>query len=136
MRHVLVSAILLFTTVLGACGKEPAPDEGKALDWPAFVQQFEEDWFEAHPMMAFSAGRKEFAGRFPDWSANGIAAEIARLKAVAGRPGLSPPMTSARRSASSATTCSRSSTATYSGSSRPNGRFAIRRSISTGTSTC
>ncbi|HEX9707121.1 MAG TPA: DUF885 domain-containing protein [Steroidobacteraceae bacterium] len=85
MRSAILSAILLLSAVLSACGKEPAPDARKALDWPVFVEQFADDWLEAHPMMGFSAGRKEFAGRFPDWSENGIAAEIARLKSVAGQ---------------------------------------------------
>ncbi len=85
MRSATLCAILLVTTIHSACGNGPATEPRKTLDWPAFVEQFGEDWMQAHPMMGFAAGRKEFAGRFPDWSANGIAAEITRLKSVAGQ---------------------------------------------------
>lgn len=85
MRIATVTVILLLTSVLNACGKDPAPEAAQASDWPSFVERFAEDWMQAHPMMAFSAGRKEFAGKFPDWSSQGIAAELTRLKAVAAQ---------------------------------------------------
>ena len=84
MRTAPFTAILLLAVTLGACGQKSGQEARKDLDWPAFVQQFADSWMEAHPMMAFTLGRKEFAGRFPDWSPQGIAAEIARLKAIAG----------------------------------------------------
>jgi hypothetical protein len=80
MRIARISALLVIAWTIGACAQKPAPETPKAQDWPAFVQQFVDSFMEAHPMMAFTAGRKEYAGRFPDWSAQGIAAEIARLK--------------------------------------------------------
>jgi Bacterial protein of unknown function (DUF885) len=83
MRHSTLAAILMLAVALGACGRQPEPAARAERDWPAFVQQFAESWMEAHPTMAFAAGRKEFAGRFPDWSRQGIAAEIARLHALA-----------------------------------------------------
>ena len=49
--------------------------------WPAFVHQYLEDYFVAHPDFATGAGRHEFDGQLPDWSAAGIAREIARLEA-------------------------------------------------------
>jgi uncharacterized protein (DUF885 family) len=85
MRNNSVTVVLVLALALGACGREPDPEPGKAQDWPSFVQQFTESWMEAHPMMAFAAGRKEYAGRFPDWSAQGIATEITRLKSVAAQ---------------------------------------------------
>ena len=85
MRTAPFTAILLLAVALGACGQKSGQGDRKDLDWPVFVEQFASGWMEAHPMMAFSAGRKEFAGRFPDWSPQGIAAEIARLKSVAGQ---------------------------------------------------
>ena len=85
MRSAPVVAVVLLSLALGACGKKPEPQARKEPDWPAFVQQFADGWMEAHPMMAFAAGRKEYAGRFPDWSANGIASEIRRLKSVAAQ---------------------------------------------------
>jgi uncharacterized protein (DUF885 family) len=85
MRTTRAVALAFVAAMLVACGSKPATEAPRSLDWPSFVRQFTDDWVEAHPMMAFAAGRKEYAGRFPDWSAQGIAAEIARLKAVAAQ---------------------------------------------------
>ena len=82
MRIVTVTAILLLTAVLNGCGKEEPAPAMKEPEWPSFVGTFAEDFLKAHPLMAFSAGRREYAGQFPDWSREGIAAEIARLKSV------------------------------------------------------
>jgi uncharacterized protein (DUF885 family) len=78
-------AVLLLVVALAACGRQEQQADRTAQDWPAFVQQFADGFMEAHPMMAFAAGRKEYAGRFPDWSAEGIAAEIKRLKSLAAQ---------------------------------------------------
>ena len=78
-----LTALLFVALAVIACGERNEPKGPVKPDWPAFVEQFVEDWFEAHPTMGFAAGRTEFAGRFPDWSATGISAEIARLKSVA-----------------------------------------------------
>ncbi|MGH8204656.1 MAG: DUF885 family protein, partial [Steroidobacteraceae bacterium] len=83
MKIARIPVLLCLLVAFAACGKKPEPEARPAQDWPAFVQQFADDFMEAHPMMAFAAGRTEYAGRFPDWSANGIAAEIARLKSAA-----------------------------------------------------
>jgi hypothetical protein len=85
MRIPRVTALVCLAAALLACGGKPETEAPRPQDWPAFVEQFTDDWMEAHPMMAFAAGRKEYAGRFPDWSAHGIAAEIARLEAVAAQ---------------------------------------------------
>jgi uncharacterized protein (DUF885 family) len=76
-------AAVLLSALLAACGQKPAP--AAESGWPAFVQQFVDDFLAAHPTMAFAAGRKEYAGQLPDWSREGIAAEIARLKGIAER---------------------------------------------------
>jgi uncharacterized protein (DUF885 family) len=83
MRNAIGVTCLSILLALGACGRESVPEAPSAQVWPAFVQRFVDDWFEAHPMMGFAAGRKEYAGRFPDWSAAGLAAEVSRLKSVA-----------------------------------------------------
>ena len=80
-----LTALLFVTLAFIACGERNEPKGPVEPEWPAFVGQFVEDWFVAHPMMGFAAGRTEFAGRFPDWSAKGIAGEVARLKAIAGQ---------------------------------------------------
>ena len=82
MRAATAALMLLLAAVLGACGKDTETGTRKAADWPAFVEAFEDDWMRAHPIMAFSAGKHEYAGRFPDWSRQGIQAEIVRLKSL------------------------------------------------------
>src|SRR5688572_1247525 len=79
------TALLFVALAFIACGERNDSKAPAEPDWPAFAEQFVEDWFVAHPMMGFAAGRTEFAGGFPDWSAQGVAGEVARLKAVAGR---------------------------------------------------
>lgn len=93
MRTALTVAVVLLSLAIGACGKRPATDAAPAAaappptqastDWPAFVDGFVAAWFEAHPMAAFAAGRREYAGRFPDWSRQGLESEVARLGAIA-----------------------------------------------------
>jgi uncharacterized protein (DUF885 family) len=43
------------------------------------VQRFLDDYFGANPTFAVYQGKHEYDGKFPDWSAAGIEAEIARL---------------------------------------------------------
>lgn len=50
--------------------------------WAAFVDDYIEGWFRAHPAHAVVQGRHEYDGLLPDWSAEGIAREISRLKAA------------------------------------------------------
>src|SRR5262245_29310729 len=47
--------------------------------WSAYVEGFLQAHFTAHPDQAVRAGRHEFDGQLPDWSAEGIAKEIKRL---------------------------------------------------------
>jgi hypothetical protein len=42
-------------------------------NWDRFVGQFVEHYFELHPSFAANAGRHEFDGKLPDWSAAGLA---------------------------------------------------------------
>jgi hypothetical protein len=92
-------ASIFLALALSACSARQDPVAASPDDWPGFVQEFADTWMEAHPMMGFAAGRKEFAGRFPDWSAKGIAAEVARLKSAAARAGSFDParLTNAQR---------------------------------------
>lgn len=50
--------------------------------WSEFVDRYIEDFFATHPGFAVVQGRHEFDGQIQDWSAEGIAGEIARLKRV------------------------------------------------------
>jgi uncharacterized protein (DUF885 family) len=85
MRTATATVILLLITLVTACGKDSAYQIRKADAWPAFVERFTDDWMQAHPLQAFSAGRREYAGKFPDWSRQGIAAEVKRLKSLAAQ---------------------------------------------------
>lgn len=49
--------------------------------WDAHVNDFLGAYFVAHPDVAVRAGRHEFDGKLPDWSTEGITAEIKRLHA-------------------------------------------------------
>ena len=53
------------------------PADSKA--WDAHVSGFLEAYFAARPDFGARAGRHEFDGKLPDWSREGIAAEIKRL---------------------------------------------------------
>jgi len=50
-----------------------------AHEWDKFVSDFLEAHFKANPDFAARAGRHEFDGKLPDWSAAGISGEIKRL---------------------------------------------------------
>jgi hypothetical protein len=72
------------TLTLAACGGPSAPASKPAAPdhWPEFAADVIESYFRADPNFAVQAGRHEFDGQMPDWSASGIAAEVARLHAV------------------------------------------------------
>ena len=71
----LVAAVLLLGS---ACAREPRAPVSSG--WPEFVDAHLEAYFAAHPAFAVSQGRHEYDGLFPDWSADGIAGEIERLR--------------------------------------------------------
>jgi hypothetical protein len=83
---------VVLAVLLGVvCGCSNNPDTSAAATvtppahstaWPAFVNEFVESTFKAQPFSAAQAGRHEFDGKMPDWSAAGISAEIARLRAT------------------------------------------------------
>ncbi len=79
-RGALLGAFVL----LAACNRAPVPasqDTANASGaWVQFVDRFIEDYFQAQPAFAVMSGRHEFDGRLPDWSAEGIQTEIARLE--------------------------------------------------------
>lgn len=71
--------------MLSLAGCRDEPDHGmshEASPWDDFVNSFIEATLAAHPNFAVVAGRHEYDGKFPDWSPDGIAAEIARLHAA------------------------------------------------------
>jgi len=60
----------------------PAEDEPPNARWEPFVDRYIESFLAAHPAFAVVQGRHEYDGQLQDWSAEGIAREIARLKAL------------------------------------------------------
>jgi hypothetical protein len=75
-------ALSVFTLLLcAACAQMPQrPAATVPGEWDAFVARYIEDYFAAVPTFAVWAGRHEFDGRLPDWSAAGLQREVARLE--------------------------------------------------------
>src|SRR6201999_428922 len=68
---------------LAACAAAPPPVSSPATappSWDAFVEQFIEVYLAAHPSFAVAMGRHEFDGQLPDWSAKGLAKDVATLE--------------------------------------------------------
>jgi hypothetical protein len=84
LRLVLATTFaLLFFSI--ACQQTTQPNNQTAMtasdskSWDSYVNEFIEAYFGAHPDFAVRAGRHEFDGKLPDWSAEGLAKEIKRL---------------------------------------------------------
>lgn len=74
MRH---AAVVLMGIAFQSYAWAAQPASAKA--WDAFTGGFIEATFKAQPHFAVWAGRHEFDGHLPDWSAEGIKNEIKRL---------------------------------------------------------
>ncbi len=87
MRMLRFTLPLMAVLALAACDAVPEADAANAVanaesavhPWDAFVDDFIEGYFEAHPTFAVVQGRHEYDGVLPDWSRSGIEAEIRRL---------------------------------------------------------
>lgn len=82
IRHFAVAVTL---TVLAFHDDAMAAPTADAKTWDAYTNDFIEATFRAQPQHAVWAGRHEFDGRLPDWSASGIKKEIRRLHAARNR---------------------------------------------------
>jgi hypothetical protein len=82
-----VSVWLSLTLMVTACGSQPEPaaNTANAVQWPAVRDEIVEGYLKSHPNFAVVQGRHEYDGQLPDWSAEGIAAEIKRLHAAKNR---------------------------------------------------
>lgn len=60
-----------------------APSE--SAEWNSYLNEFIEAYFVAHPDFAVRAGRHEFDGKLPDFSSQGLTAEIKRLHEIKDR---------------------------------------------------
>ncbi len=65
----------------GATGAALTADDGTA--WGSFMQKFLDGYFKVNPTFAVYQGRHEFDGKLPDWSPEGLKAQIDyRKKAI------------------------------------------------------
>ena len=90
LRHSGVVLMSLLAVGVAACQRAPAPAAPVAAapappardnGWAAFRDDFLESYFKAEPALAVSAGRHEFDGQLPAWTAAAIAQEIKTLHA-------------------------------------------------------
>jgi len=84
----------LFILTAAGCSKSPpaappATQTGPSVSdqWTTFVDRYIEESFVANPFFAVDQGRHDFDGRAPDFSAAGLAKEIARQKAARDEAG-------------------------------------------------
>lgn len=82
-RLTLAAAVAFLLFSIG-CHQTRRSTNGSAsrsesTPWDSYVNQFLESYFVAHPDFAVRAGRHEFDGKLPDWSADGLSREIKRL---------------------------------------------------------
>lgn len=87
-RYCLRRVIRLVTALVLAVAFHDhalAAQAATAKTWDAFTNEFIEATFEARPNHAVWAGRHEFDGRLPDWSAAAITKEIERLRVARKR---------------------------------------------------
>ena len=84
-RGARLAVALTSLVVLTACDRHdaPPPDADVAAltqeQWVSFRDGYIDEFFKAHPTYAVRAGKHDYDGQLPDWSAAGIAAEIKRL---------------------------------------------------------
>ena len=64
--------------LVSGCLEEPMPS--RSAEWDTFVNGFIDRTFEAQPHSGVYEGRHEFDGRLPDWSSQGLEAELTRLR--------------------------------------------------------
>ncbi|MGH9257877.1 MAG: DUF885 family protein, partial [Vicinamibacterales bacterium] len=89
-RSSIVLVMLMASSSLPACGRTgsdtaSSPPGAEAATWATVRDALIEDYLKAHPAFAVVAGRHEYDGRLPDWSAAGIAGEITRLHTARAR---------------------------------------------------
>jgi len=91
LSKLLAAASLVALAAAGCARKTEADASGAptaavepASPWPSFMDAFLAGYFPLNPSFAVNQGKHEFDGRLPDWSENGIKANIEmRKKAIA-----------------------------------------------------
>ena len=87
MRSMLRAfAALSVFLALASCVSPQAPTTtASSAGWSAFVEAFITETFTARPHLGVYAGRHEFDGKLPDFSAEGLRGEAGRLHAARDR---------------------------------------------------
>lgn len=78
LAATMVWAVVCWS-VAGCRVRPPVVSPPAPAPWDAHVERFTDDYFHANPTFAAFQGKHAFDGEFPDWSAAGLEAEIARL---------------------------------------------------------
>jgi Bacterial protein of unknown function (DUF885) len=85
----VIATALICLVAAGQVAPKPAPATAEAMssteDWDRYSAGFLEWYFTTHPTTAVWAGRHEFDGQLPNWSAAGIQSVIERLRVERGR---------------------------------------------------
>jgi uncharacterized protein (DUF885 family) len=89
--------VITVLAVLAGCDRSPPPADQKTgrataiaepvvnVEWSKYVDEFVDSYFRSNPSFAVASGKHEFDGQLPDWSAEGIKKEIARLEQMRER---------------------------------------------------
>ena len=89
--------VITVLAVLAGCDRSSPPVDEKTgratatpepvvnVEWSKYVDEFVDSYFRSHPSFAVTSGKHEFDGQLPDWSAEGIKKEIARLEQMRTR---------------------------------------------------
>ena len=77
---LLLWSAFVSTILLGGCNSLTTSDQNQDSSWDSFQEEFIEGLFAVDPSSAVDAGRHDFDGRLPDWSAEGLARAAAFLK--------------------------------------------------------
>lgn len=89
--------VITVLAALAGCDRSSSPADQKAgrateipepvvnVEWAKYVDDFVDSYFRTHPSFAVASGKHEFDGQMPDWSAEGLKKEIARLEQMRER---------------------------------------------------
>jgi hypothetical protein len=82
LARALLAALSLVLPGVSFCAAEAPHASPASADarWSAFVDGFLQAHFAANPTFAVTSGRHEYDGQLPDYSADALQAEIARLQ--------------------------------------------------------
>jgi Bacterial protein of unknown function (DUF885) len=88
IRHLMLAASVAALAITGGCKNADSVIVSGAVedssDWSAFMEAFLDGYFKVNPTTAVGQGKHEYDGQLPDWSPEGLTAQIdQRKKAIA-----------------------------------------------------